>query len=467
MQEASIPQLTSTTAPGKVFSSRSELAEHYKSDWHKYNLKRREAGLPLLLEADFQARLEAAKALRQEKTAGKQHLKAGKKNRKPKKAKQATENATPEPTADSPDEPVKSVGTEGQEEEEEATPNPSTKQMEEEAAIEIEPRQCLFDKHYSKTVDDNVERMQRKYGFFLPDIEYLTDKEGLIGYCHEKIKLGHMCLYCQRVFSSWQGTQKHMISTRHTKLRYEQDIDLEEFTVFYDFSEANAEFLGQPQRVKDTKKATSTVVADDEDEMDIAEEGGDDEEWEDVSDDEEAEENDEQDEDEDMYDAFNEQVAKMGFDVTPLGELILPDGRIVGHRSLRRYYKQRAPRTQDSAAVLAARRASQERLYRGRVYSIGPEATGSNSDSNALTLAQAGLHPSIAAGRAGKGILVASSGGAYSQVSIYRFRAAIRKQRRGDFKGQRIFNKTNQNINRMDKKHNRLMNGVSVAHAAR
>ena len=59
--------LSSTTAPGKVFGSRAELADHYKSDWHKYNLKRREAGLPLLGEQDFQARWEAALALRAEK----------------------------------------------------------------------------------------------------------------------------------------------------------------------------------------------------------------------------------------------------------------------------------------------------------------------------------------------------------------------------------------------------------------
>ena len=78
--------LTSTTAPGKTFSSRAELAEHYKSDWHKYNLKRREAGLPLLKEADFQARWEAALALKREKEAkaesGKDHIKNSKKKTK-------------------------------------------------------------------------------------------------------------------------------------------------------------------------------------------------------------------------------------------------------------------------------------------------------------------------------------------------------------------------------------------------
>jgi pre-60S factor REI1 len=84
------PQLTSTTAPGKVFSSRQELAEHYKSDWHKYNLKRRQADLPVLDESDFQARLEAALQLKQERETkqertGKDHLKHHEKNQKKKK----------------------------------------------------------------------------------------------------------------------------------------------------------------------------------------------------------------------------------------------------------------------------------------------------------------------------------------------------------------------------------------------
>jgi hypothetical protein len=29
-------QLTSTTAPGKVFASRADVAAHNKSDYHKY-----------------------------------------------------------------------------------------------------------------------------------------------------------------------------------------------------------------------------------------------------------------------------------------------------------------------------------------------------------------------------------------------------------------------------------------------
>jgi pre-60S factor REI1 len=83
--------VTSTAAPGKTFASRSELAVPYKSDWHKYSLKQREAGLPLLKEADFTAPWEAVLALRKEKEAkehsGTNHIKPGKISKKKEETK--------------------------------------------------------------------------------------------------------------------------------------------------------------------------------------------------------------------------------------------------------------------------------------------------------------------------------------------------------------------------------------------
>ena len=159
--------LTSTTAPGKVFNTRSELAQHYKSDWHKYNLKRREAALPLLNEKDFTARWEAALALRNEKQkqseiAGKDHLK--KKNNKNKKklatAQQSKQDAR-DGTSSAEENAVTDVPAEPKihpKETAESQENP-----------EINPLQSLFDSHVSTTLEENVKYMEQKYGFFLPD----------------------------------------------------------------------------------------------------------------------------------------------------------------------------------------------------------------------------------------------------------------------------------------------------------
>jgi pre-60S factor REI1 len=160
------PVLTSTTAPGKVFATRGELAEHYKSDWHKYNLKRREAGLPLLGEVDFQARWEAALALRQEKekSFGTDHIKNEKKKKQAKQQQQLKKKLQQKQNA--------STDHNGDKVMEEPTPKP--KQLPDALAKsqenpDIDPKQSLFDSHRSETLKGNIEYMEQKYGFFIPD----------------------------------------------------------------------------------------------------------------------------------------------------------------------------------------------------------------------------------------------------------------------------------------------------------
>lgn len=453
--------LTSTTAPGKTFASRGEIADHYKSDWHKYNLKRREAGLQLLEEREFQVRLEAALAMRKEKEKknGTDHIKDvnSKKSKKKlekknqKKSNTATEKNSMKAGPSSKSSPAAAADTEMASKDQSEIEAPKSRipaaLAESQENPEIDPKQSLFDQHISKSLKENVHYMQQKYGFFIPDKECLVDLEGLLGYCHEKVKLGHYCLSCNQVFPTWQGCQQHMIDKRHCKLRYEEGF-WEELDPFYDFRSEDKEF---------TDKIESNKIAEEEDndgagatstDMDVDGNDGDEDGWEDMS----------AGDEEEMFEGYEREIKRFGLNVNALGELVFPDGRVVGHRALRRYYNQKVSAdTTKSLAIVAAKKASGERLYNGRVVNI--------HDHNLK-------HDKVRG--AGRGILVATGGGesgtpaTFSTLSLYRFRAAIRKQRRGDFKWQKIQNKAlGANINRMDKKANRLMNGVSVAHAAR
>jgi len=421
--------MTSATAPGKTFASRGEIVEFYKSDWHKYNLKRREAKLELVEEKVFQMRLEAALVMREEKEQknGTDHIKDknSKKNKKKQmynKAKNETKNND---VGASPSSADAEMVSEGKASEEGPKPHISTALAESQENPEIDPKQCLFDLHKSNSLKENMYYMQQKYDFFLPDKECLVDAEGLLGYCHEKIKLGHYCLHCEQVFPTWQGCQQHMIDKQHAKLRYES----EELDPFYDFS---------------SEKIVEEEEKHDPADMDGVEgyEGG----WEDVPDGEEEEE--------EMIRGYEREIKRFGLNVNALGELVFLDGRVVGHRALRRYYKQKlGASTTTRLAVVAAQKASRERLYEGRVIDI--------NDFNLKNGKVRG---------GGKGILVAVGGGnggtaTFSALSLYRYRAAIQKQRKGEFKGQKIRQKAFLNINRMDKKANRMMTGVSVAHA--
>jgi pre-60S factor REI1 len=475
--------LTSTTAPGQMFASRGELAEHYKSDWHKYNLKRREANMAMLTNDEFSARLEAAMALRREREgravrSGRDHLKdksAAKEKKKEKKSGggeriskrqlRAQERIAVGGGAPVTDDPVEEKEVEDMDEDTE---------IEDEEPPEINPKQSLFDNFISIDVKSNIEYMYTKYGFFVPDKEFLVDQEGLIGYCAEKIKIGHTCLYCQRMFRTWRGCQEHMINSRHAKLKYEAGIDLEEFDVFYDFSADNEEFL--KSGIGNHKRTGKNKICEEADEaMEIVEEDetdadGDDEDWKDVDSDEEMEEDG-------IYAAYEDEIARHGFDVTPLGELIFPDGRIIGHRGLSRYYKQRFIAEDDRPAVVAARKAQGERVYNGVVYDTHAWSTeegedGAQKNSTALQLAKAGLAAGAARGRSGKGILVPNSGrfngtASYTALSLYRYKAAVKKSRKEEKQGQRLEQRWLLPMNKMDKKANRLFNNVSVQHAPR
>lgn len=62
----------------------------------------------------------------------------------------------------------------------------------------------------------NLHHMTHSHGFFVPDLEYLSDLEGLISYLADKISVGFTCLYCNgkgKSFWSLEAVQTHMVSS--------------------------------------------------------------------------------------------------------------------------------------------------------------------------------------------------------------------------------------------------------------
>lgn len=104
----------------------------------------------------------------------------------------------------------------------------------------LELTECLFCRENHPTIKANLSHMRQAHSFFIPDIEYLTDLEGLLKYLGEKIAIGWTCLYCNgkgKTFHSMEAVQDHMRSMSHCKLAYEDEDQEEEFADFYDFTE--------------------------------------------------------------------------------------------------------------------------------------------------------------------------------------------------------------------------------------
>lgn len=156
-------------------------------------------------------------------------------------------------------------------------------------------------------------------------------------YLNMKVTVGHVCLYCQRGFPSATACQQHMIDASHCKLLYEEDVDMHEYEDFYDFSSSyHAE--GGRRREGDEQKGDG-----EEDDEEIGELEG-------------------------------------KFEVSHIGELVLLDGRTVGHRDLRRYYKQNVRPRDNRVAIVEQKK--------NIVAKIAPTLQITTTEIQALTIPQ-------------------------------------------------------------------------------
>lgn len=100
------------------------------------------------------------------------------------------------------------------------------------------PLECCFCGELFKSPQQTVEHMAATHSFFVPDVEYLVDLEGLLSYLGDKVGVGFCCVYCHRPFDTLRGVRDHMRDLSHCKMVYEDDNDQEagEFDDYYDFS---------------------------------------------------------------------------------------------------------------------------------------------------------------------------------------------------------------------------------------
>ncbi|KAF7729653.1 hypothetical protein EC973_004026 [Apophysomyces ossiformis] len=96
---------------------------------------------------------------------------------------------------------------------------------------------CLFCNHFNDDFDTSLLHMAHTHGFFLPDAEYLVDVHGLINYLSEKIQ-ARICLYCNGRGREWktvEAVRAHMIDKGHCKMAYDDSEDPDQLLRFYDF----------------------------------------------------------------------------------------------------------------------------------------------------------------------------------------------------------------------------------------
>ena len=154
---------------------------------------------------------------------------------------------------------------------------------------------CMYCGVDNKELERNVRHMFRRHGLYIPERSYLVDLPGLLTFLNNLIIRNYSCLCCNFVGGSLESIRAHMESKRHCRMPYETDEERKVFAKFYDFS---------PLTGVSNEELEPTFVTPSEDN--------------------------------------NNSVNDVSLDETGL-ELTLPTGVRLGHRAGRIYYRQNLP----------------------------------------------------------------------------------------------------------------------------
>ena len=280
-----------------VSKTYEEMKEHYKSEFHKYNLNRVTMNLaPLSFEQSqnlfceiCSKKFNSVKKL-DEHLISKTHLKN--------KAKKEEEKKEEEISTTSSKNEIKEI-----------------KSKEPEKTTLDDNTFCLFCNFKSDNLKNNFYHMVQTHNLEIPFIFYIKSYEELIKILAKKIFVYHACFTCDtQRFESIRSLQRHMLSKGHTIVN---EKDLDEFLYkYYDIKKLlsikdknkrkSKEFKILSLRFKVAKVLKEKNLEGDE--------------WEEIN-----------EEEEDDYEPMT----------LPNGELLLENGTTLGNKEFKIYYKQK------------------------------------------------------------------------------------------------------------------------------
>lgn len=200
---------------------------------------------------------------------------------------------------------------------------------------------CIYCGIENKEVNRNIKHMFQKHGLYIPERSYLVNLPGLLNYLYDLIVVNYNCLCCNFIGSTLESIRAHMDSKRHCRMPYETWEERELFEPFYDFSSLEEAQEVEKKPASKNKKNIRFAVEEDEEEVD-AEKG--------------------EDSEEDTP-GMHSNYTRVEIDESGL-ELTLPTGARLGHRAGQRFYRQNLP-SHDTSESRATVTAADRRLASG------------------------------------------------------------------------------------------------------
>lgn len=166
----------------------------------------------------------------------------------------------------------------------------------------LELNDCFYCGTKFENINNNLNHMTINHGLYIPEIKYLEDKDGLIRLLSDTVVLDKECIKCGFHSNKLLGIRQHIIAKGHACIPYETKEERLLFKRFYNFG------------IKEEEKQEGNS-------------------------DKELEENFKDDFDDDEGEFTTALIDSSGV------ELSLPNGSRLGHRSMTRYYRQNFPRS--------------------------------------------------------------------------------------------------------------------------
>ena len=305
-----------------VSKTYEEMKEHYKSEFHKYNLNRVTMNLAPLSFEDYKRKKDFFMKKMEEKKKTEEALKLQSQNlfceicsKKFNSAKKLDEHLISKTHLKN------KAKKEEEKKEEEISTTSSKNEIKEIKSKEPEKTTlddntfCLFCNFKSDNLKNNFYHMVQTHNLEIPFIFYIKSYEELIKILAKKIFVYHACFTCDtQRFESIRSLQRHMLSKGHTIVN---EKDLDEFLYkYYDIKKLlsikdknkrkSKEFKILSLRFKVAKVLKEKNLEGDE--------------WEEIN-----------EEEEDDYEPMT----------LPNGELLLENGTTLGNKEFKIYYKQK------------------------------------------------------------------------------------------------------------------------------
>lgn len=329
---------------------------HMKTEWHRYNLKRRVAELPPVSSEVFEVKILQQRARQvqlDEFGFEKLQPKARKTFRRGHRVRQARiavpqryaspalsvsstattftlgsseseeqsssvydiDSVLSEDHPSSTDQYLSSSGGESGEEVAGETDSDSNglTDTEEVVAHSIPVTVCFYCGRESGGVEDNIRHMFRKHGLYLPERSYLADVDGLLRYLSDMVVVHHECIKCGFVGKTLQSIRQHVTRKGHCVVPYETPEERNAVGRFYEF-DLPLETHSAGSKARSVKfggeQTTSTSKSNESDSRDVAE-------------------------------YTTAEIDESG------AEMRLPNGVCLGNRRYARYYRQNIVRPED------------------------------------------------------------------------------------------------------------------------